>query len=64
MKNVQRLQLALGPDCSDYPAMPSGRAMQPAHVALGAPSSPHPPSLAKIQLILSANLLALFAGKK
>lgn len=61
MKNVQRLQLALGPDCSDYPAMPPGRAMQPAHVALGVPS---PPSLAKILLILSANLLALFAGKK
>lgn len=42
MKNVQRLQLALGlgyrvPTIPDYPAMPPGRAMQPAHVALGAP---------------------------
>lgn len=26
--------------CPDYPAMPPGRAMQPAHVALGAPSPP------------------------
>lgn len=53
------------PDNSDYPAMPPGRAMQPAHFALGAPLTfPFPSPLAKIQLILSANLLALFAGKK
>lgn len=75
MKNVQRLQLALGSTLDTFytvavpspsPLYPQAAAMQPAHVALGTHFArllllltplPHPP-LAKIPLILSANLLA------